>query len=164
MQDAHSAELSLNPNFQKKNQMQRPLHQGAKYLVSFSSRSVKTSEKYISFAHLVLISLYSLLPMSKKHSCEFYHSKLKNKHTSLKKYTSWAKLTEQKWYIFLSFWGIKRIKKTNISHPSGCTCNSLCQATVEDGFSRVSTRALFRFKFHVPHKILYTTLATDNDL
>ena len=27
LQDAHSAELSLNPNFQKKNQTQRPLHQ-----------------------------------------------------------------------------------------------------------------------------------------
>ena len=45
--------------------------------------------------------------------------------------------------------------------PSGCTCNSLCQATVEDGFSRVSVRVLFRFEFHVSQQILYTTLATD---
>ena len=32
--------------------------QGAKYLVFFSSRSLKTREKYISFAKLVLLSLY----------------------------------------------------------------------------------------------------------
>jgi hypothetical protein len=31
---------------------------GAKYLVSFSSRSLKTREKCISFAQLVLLSLY----------------------------------------------------------------------------------------------------------
>ena len=31
---------------------------GAKYLVSFSSRSLKTREKYIRFAQLVLLSLY----------------------------------------------------------------------------------------------------------
>ena len=28
-----------------------------------------------------------------KHNCKFYHSKLKNKHTFLKKYTNWAKLS-----------------------------------------------------------------------
>ena len=31
---------------------------GVKYLVSISSRSLKTREKYISFAQLVLLSLY----------------------------------------------------------------------------------------------------------
>ena len=31
---------------------------GAKYLVFFSSRSLKTWEKFISFAQLVLLSLY----------------------------------------------------------------------------------------------------------
>ena len=31
---------------------------GAKYLVFFSSRFLKTREKYISFAQLVLLSLY----------------------------------------------------------------------------------------------------------
>ena len=31
---------------------------GAKYLGFFSSRSLKTREKYISFAQLVLLSLY----------------------------------------------------------------------------------------------------------
>ena len=31
---------------------------GAKYLVFFSSRSLKMREKYISFAQLVLLSLY----------------------------------------------------------------------------------------------------------
>ena len=34
------------------------MHLGAKYLVFFSSRSLKTREKYISFAQLVLLSLY----------------------------------------------------------------------------------------------------------
>ena len=33
-------------------------HLGAKYLGFFSSRSLKTREKYISFAQLVLLSLY----------------------------------------------------------------------------------------------------------
>ena len=36
--------------------------------------------------------------------------KLKSKHTSLGKYTNWAKLTEQNYYIFLSFWGNERRK------------------------------------------------------
>ena len=39
---------------------------GAKYLVSFSSCSLKTREKYISFTQYVKI----------KHNCEFYHSKI----------------------------------------------------------------------------------------
>ena len=33
-------------------------YNGAKYLSFFSSRSLKTREKYISFAQLVLLSLY----------------------------------------------------------------------------------------------------------
>ena len=36
--------------------LQRKL--GAKYLVFFTSRSLKTREKYIIFAHLFLLSLY----------------------------------------------------------------------------------------------------------
>ena len=34
---------------------------GAKYLGFFSSRSLKTREKYISFAQLILLSLYFLM-------------------------------------------------------------------------------------------------------
>ena len=51
-------------------------YQGAKYLVFFSSHSLKTREKYISFAQLVMLSL----------------KKLRSKHTFLKKYTNWAEL------------------------------------------------------------------------
>jgi hypothetical protein len=54
---------------------------GVKYLVIFSSRSLKKREKCISFAQLVLLSLYF-----------FIVQKLKSKHTSLKKYTNWIKL------------------------------------------------------------------------
>ena len=56
----------------------------------FSSHSLKTIEKYISFWMMKFIIMYFFL-----HNCVFYHSKLKSKHASLKKYTSWAKLTEQ---------------------------------------------------------------------
>ena len=48
----------------------------AKYMGFFSSRSLKTREKYISFAQLVLLSLYIFWG---KHNCEFYHPKLKSK-------------------------------------------------------------------------------------
>jgi tricorn protease-like protein len=62
---------------------------GAKYLGFFSSRSLKTREKSISFAQLV----YSLRKV-----CLLFNlilQKLKSKHTFLKKYSNWAKLTEQ---------------------------------------------------------------------
>ena len=82
----------------------------------FSSRSLKMREKYTSFAQFVY----------------FIIQKLKSKHTSLKKYTNWAKLTEQNLYIFLSFWGnerrkTKQIFRTKVSHilPWG---NTLPQA------------------------------------
>ena len=45
---------------------------------------------------------------------KFIIQKLKSKHTSLKKYTNWAKLTEKIWYIFILFWGNKRRKNPNI--------------------------------------------------
>ena len=54
---------------------------GAKYLVSFSSRPLKTREKYISFAQLVLLSKKNII-------VNFIIQKLKSKHTSLKKYTN----------------------------------------------------------------------------
>ena len=48
----------------------------------------------------------------------FIIPKLKSKHTSLKKYTNWDKLSCLSLYIFLSFWGNERRQKTNIPHPS----------------------------------------------
>ena len=60
--------------------------QGAKYLGFFSSRSLKTKEKCISFAQLVLLSLYIF---SKKNIIvNFIIQKLKSEPTSLKKYTN----------------------------------------------------------------------------
>ena len=53
---------------------------GAKYLVSFYSRSLKTREKYISFAQVAQV-LYLL-----REVCII--QKLKSKHISLKKYTN----------------------------------------------------------------------------
>ena len=47
--------------------------------VFFSSRSLETRDKYISFIQLVNV---------KNHTCEFYHSKLKSKGTSLEKYAN----------------------------------------------------------------------------
>ena len=41
LQDAHSAKLSLNPNFQKKNQMQRPLHQVDALAIPFVKQLLK---------------------------------------------------------------------------------------------------------------------------
>ena len=53
--------------------------------------------------------IFSLVPSKNDfffwHNCEFYHSKLKSKHTSLKRYTNWEKKN-----IFLSFWEKKRRK------------------------------------------------------
>ena len=63
--------------------------QGAKCLGVFSSRSLKTREKYISFAHLVLFSLYIF--EESVFTFLFLNDKLHNyvkKHTSLKKYTN----------------------------------------------------------------------------
>ena len=81
---------------------------GAKYLLLFSSRSPKLREKCISFVQLVLLSLYmfwgkcvyfsisewwnSQLFKKKNIIVKFIIQKLKSKHTSLKKYTNWAKL------------------------------------------------------------------------
>ena len=65
--------------------------QGAKYLGVFSSRSLKTREKYISFAHLVLFSLYIFEESVFTFLILFLNDKLHNyvkKHTSLKKYTN----------------------------------------------------------------------------
>ena len=44
--------------------------------------------------------------------------KLKSKHTSLKKYTNWDKLSCLSLYIFLSFWGNERRQKPIIPHLS----------------------------------------------
>ena len=44
----------------------------------------------------------------------------KSKHTSLRKYTNWAKLPEQNQYVFSRFEGT-RGEKTNILHPSSAT-------------------------------------------
>ena len=65
--------------------------QGAKCLGVFSSRSLKTREKYISFAHLVLFSLYIFEESVFTFLILFLNDKLHNyvkKHTSLKKYTN----------------------------------------------------------------------------
>ena len=55
---------------------------GAKYLGFFSSRSLKTREKYISFAQFVYFLREVCLLFN------FIIKKLKSKHTSLKKYFS----------------------------------------------------------------------------
>ena len=48
----------------------------------------------------------------------FFIQKLKSKHTSLKKYTNWDKLSCLSLYIFLSFWGNERRQKPDILHLS----------------------------------------------
>ena len=63
--------------------------QGAKYLGVFSSRSLKTRVKYISFAQLVLFSLYIF--EGSEFTFQFLNDKIHNypkKTTSLKKYTN----------------------------------------------------------------------------
>ena len=92
-----------------------------KYLV-FSPHVPSKQEKYV----LVLLSLYIFCGKcvsfqflkneihnhaQKKHNCAFYHSKLKSKNTSLKKYTNWTKLIY--FSLVLREW---EKKKTNISH------------------------------------------------
>ena len=72
---------------------------GAKYLVSFSTRSLKTREK----------CLFDII-------VNFIILKLKSKHTSLKKYTNCDKLSCLSLYIFLSFGGNERKQKPNIPH------------------------------------------------
>ena len=58
----------------------------------FSSRSLKTRENYISFAHFVCF----LREVWKKNIIvNSIIQELKSKHVSLKKYTNWVKLTEQ---------------------------------------------------------------------
>ena len=74
----------------------------AKYFGFVFSRSNKKRENYISFAQFVYFLrklcllfdfwMIKFTIMSKKHNCEFIIQKLKSKHTSLKKYTNWAKL------------------------------------------------------------------------
>ena len=58
---------------------------GAKYLAFFSSHSLKTREKYNSFAQFVYFLREVCLQflndkihyyVKKKHNCEFYHSKI----------------------------------------------------------------------------------------
>ena len=86
---------------------------GAKYLGFFSSLYLKTREKYISFVQLVLLSFFvfwgkcvtfqflndKIHIFVKKtqviHNCELIIQKLESKHSFLKKYTFWAKLTRQ---------------------------------------------------------------------
>ena len=78
---------------------------GAKYLV-FSPLVLSKREKNV----LVLLSLYSFL----REMClvfNFTIQKLKSKHTSLKKYRSWAKLI-----CFSLFLREREEKKPNISH------------------------------------------------
>ena len=41
---------------------------------------------------------------------------MKSKHTSLKKYTNWDKLSCLSFYFFLTFWGNERRQKPNIPH------------------------------------------------
>jgi hypothetical protein len=49
----------LSPKATNKNRQRAlSLDTGAKYLCFFSSRSLKTREKYISFAHLLLLSTF----------------------------------------------------------------------------------------------------------
>ena len=86
---------------------------GAKYLVSFSSRSLKMREKYISLAQLVLLSLYIFWG-----KCAYYIiQKLKSKHTSLKKY--WYKLSKTN-IFFSRFEGTRgernQIFRTKVMH------------------------------------------------
>ena len=49
----------------------------------------------------------------------FIIQKLKSKHTSLKKYTNWDKLSCLSLYIFLSFWGNER-RENQIFRTKGC--------------------------------------------
>ena len=58
---------------------------GVKYLFSFSSRSLKMREKYISFAQFVYFLRKVCLLFN------FISQKLKSKHISLKKYANLAK-------------------------------------------------------------------------
>ena len=51
----------------------------------------------------------------------FIIQKLKSKHTSLKKYTNWDKLTCLSLYIFLLFWGNERRQKPSIPHSNQTT-------------------------------------------
>ena len=81
------------------------VHYCAKYFGFFSSCSLKTREKFISFVHLVFLSLYIFWG-----KCVYF---------SIFELPSKNIQTEQNWLtktnigIFLSFWGIKR-RKTNI--------------------------------------------------
>ena len=87
-------------------------------LFVFSSRSLKTREKYIIFARLALLSLYIFLN-DKIHNyvknnmiVNFIIQRLKSKHTSLKKYTNCAKLI-----YFLSHFEGTRGEKTKYFAP-----------------------------------------------
>ena len=60
----------------------------------------------------------------------FIIQKLKSKHTSLKKYTNWNKLSCLSLYIFLSFWGNERRQKTNIPHLWGLAWIWLAQSFI----------------------------------
>ena len=77
----------LSPKATSKNRQRAlSLDTGAKYLGFFSSRSLKTREKYISFAQFVyflreVCLLFNFWMMKVPngffwHNCEFYHSKI----------------------------------------------------------------------------------------
>ena len=95
---------------------------GAKYLGVFSSCSLKMREKYISFAQFVYFLMevfyFSILNdkihnymCQKKLIVNFIIQKLKSKHTSIKKYTNWAKLIQ----FFLNLREQEEKKTPNIS-------------------------------------------------
>ena len=94
-------------------------HLGAKYLVSFSSRSLKTREKYINFAQLVLLSLYIF-----EGSLFTFQFWMISKQTSLKKYTNWPKPI----YFFLVL-RKREEKKKHIFRTSDTFCRDSIKRT-----------------------------------
>ena len=67
-------------------------------------------EKYLFFVSSNFVNLFLDIIVN------FTIQKLKTKHTSLKKDTNWAKLTEQNYYFF-SFWGNERRKNPKYFAP-----------------------------------------------
>ena len=110
----------------------------------FSSRSLKTREKYISFAQ----SVYFLRKVCLLFN--FIIQKLKSKHISLKKSSNWAKLNEQNYYIFLSFWGNERRKNPKYFTP-------LTLASETEDVEEVLFKKLKVFKF--THQFFHPTFS-----
>ena len=92
---------------------------GAEYLVFVSPRSLKTREKYTNWDKLVCLSLYIFWGKCVNFSIfewwkcqmDFFDTIVnfiieisKSKHTSLKKYTNWDKLSSFSLYVFPSLW------------------------------------------------------------